>query len=221
VANAQGVWSYTPVSDLTLAEHGFTAIAYDEVGLISLPSNEVRLLIQNRVVAATDSMVRIPRQPLKWRVEQILTNDFVAEGTPRLVQLDQLTTQGGTVKLDGGWILYTPPAGLADSVVDSFGYEMGDGRETARGRVNLVARNWGTGMAQNLVRVLPLARGAQLRFAAVPHRTYRVMGRSSLLPTVSWTDLGEATADEAGRLDLLDPEITSDARFYRLQMTQP
>jgi hypothetical protein len=221
VANAQGVWSYTPVSDLTLAEHGFTAIAYDEAGLISLPSNEVRLVIQNRVVAATDSMVRIPRQPLKWRVEQILTNDFVAEGTPRLVQLDRLTTQGGTVKLDGGWIIYTPPAGLADSVVDSFGYELGDGRETARGRVNLVARDWSTGMAQNLVRVLPLARGVQLRFAVVPGRKYRVMGRSSLLNSAPWTELGEVTADEAGRLDLLDPETTSNARFYRLQVIVP
>jgi hypothetical protein len=100
---------------------------------------------------------------LKWRVEQILTNDFVAHGTARLVQLDRLSTQGGTVRLDGGWILYTPPAGLADSVVDSFGYELGNGTETARGRVNLVAREWGTGLAQNLVRVLPLARGAQLR----------------------------------------------------------
>jgi hypothetical protein len=38
---------------------------------------------------------------------------------------------------------------------------------------------------------------------------------------VPWTDLGEAVADEAGRLDVLDSEITSDARFYRLQMTQP
>jgi hypothetical protein len=221
VANAQGVWSYTPVSDLTLAEHGFTAIAYDEAGLISLPSNEVRLVIQNRVVAATDSMIRIPRQPLKWRVEQILTNDFVAEGNPRLVQLDRLTTQGGTVKLDGGWIIYTPPAGLADSVVDSFGYELGDGRETARGRVNLVARDWGTGMAQNLVRVLPLARGVQLRFAVVPGRKYRVMGRSSLLNSAPWTELGEVTADEAGRLDLEDPETSSNARFYRLQVIVP
>ena len=221
VANAQGIWNYTPVSDLTLSEHVFTAIAFNEDGLISQPSNEVNVVIQNRVVAATDSLIRIPRQTLKWRVEQILTNDFVAHGTARLVQLDRLSTQGGTVRLDGGWILYTPPAGLADSVVDSFGYELGNGTETARGRVNLVAREWGTGLAQNLVRVLPLARGAQLRFAAVPHRSYRVMGRSSLLSAVPWTDLGEAVADEAGRLDVLDSEITSDARFYRLQMTQP
>jgi hypothetical protein len=221
VANAQGVWNYTPVSDLTLSEHVFTAIAFNEAGLISLPSNEVSLLIQNRVVAATDSLVRIPRQPLKWKVEQILANDFVADGTARLVQVDRLSTQGGTVRIDGGWILYTPPVGLADSVVDSFGYELGNGTEAARGRVNLIAREWSTGLAQNLARVLPLARGAQLRFAAVPHRTYRVMGRSSLLSTVPWSDLGEATADEAGRLDLLDPEITSDARFYRLQMIQP
>jgi len=221
VANAQGVWNYMPAFDLTLSEHVFTAIAFNEAGLISLPSNEVSLLIQNRVVAVTDSLVRIPRQTLKWKVEQILANDFVAQGTARLVQLDPLSTQGGNVRLDGGWILYTPPAGLADSVIDSFGYELGNGQETARGRVHLVAREWGTGLAQNLVRVLPMARGAQLRFAVVPSRKYRVMGRSSLLPTAPWTDLGEVLADEVGRLDLFDPEIASDARFYRLQMTQP
>jgi len=221
VANAQGVWNYTPASDLTLSEHVFTAIAFNEAGLISLPSNEVSLLIQNRVVAVTDSLVRIPRQTLKWKVEQILANDFVAEGSAALVRVDPLTTQGGSVRIDGGWILYTPPAGLADSVVDSFGYELGNGQETARGRVHLVAREWGTGLAQNLVRVLPMARGAQLRFAVVPSRKYRVMGRSSLLPTAPWTDLGEVLADEVGRLDLFDPEIASDARFYRLQMTQP
>jgi len=105
---------------------------------------------------------------------------------------------------------------LADSVADSFGYEMGNGKETSRGRVNLVAQEWMTGLGQNLVRVLPLARGVQLRFAAVPGRTYRVLGRSSSDSSVPWTDLGEAKADEAGRLDLLDPEANSQARFYRL-----
>ena len=66
-----------------------------------------------------------------------------------------------------------------------------------------------------------MARGAQLRFAVVPGRKYRVLGRSSLLPTAPWTDLGEVLADEVGRLDLFDPEVASDARFYRLQMIQP
>lgn len=102
-------------------------------------------------------------------------------------------------------------------MVDSFGYEMGNGKGTSRGRVNLVAREWMTGLGQNLVRVLPLARGVQLRFAAVPGRTYRIMGRSSLDFSVPWTDLGEATADAVGRLDLLDPETNSQIRFYRLQ----
>ena len=72
-------------------------------------------------------MVRIPRQPLKWKVQQILANDFVVEGSAVLVRVDPLTTQGGSVRLDGGWIIYTPPTGLADSVVDSFGYELGNG----------------------------------------------------------------------------------------------
>jgi len=79
-------------------------------------------VIQNRVIANADSLVRIPRQPLKWKVQQILANDFVVEGSAALVRVDPLTTQGGSVRLDGGWIIYTPPLGLADSVVDSFGY---------------------------------------------------------------------------------------------------
>ena len=76
-------------------------------------------------------------------------------------------------------------------------------------------------MAQNLVRVQPLARGVQLRFAAVPGRKYRVSARVSLQSNGPWADLGEFLADEAGRLDLLDPETTSAARFYRLQVIQP
>jgi len=221
VANAQGVWSYTPVSDLTMSEHVFSAIASNDAGLISLPSNEVRLVVQNRVVAMPDSFLRIPRQSMKWRVEQLLTNDFVAEGVARVLRVDALSTQGGALRLDGGWIIYTPPAALADSVVDSFGYDMGDGKEVVRGQVHLVAREWSTGMAQNLVRVVPLARGVQLRFAAVPGRKYRVMGRSSLQANAAWTPLGEAVADEAGRLDVSDPEMTSEARFYRLQPISP
>ena len=215
-ANDQGVWTFTPPAPLSVSEHVFTAVASNSSGVSSLPSNGVNLVIQNRVIANADSLVRIPRQPLKWKVQQILANDFVVEGSAALVRVDPLTTQGGSVRLDGGWIIYTPPLGLADSVVDSFGYEMGNGKETSRGRVNLVAREWTTGVAQNLVRVLPLARGVQLRFAAVPGRTYRIMGRSSLDSSVPWTDLGEATADEAGRLDLLDPETNSQVRFYRL-----
>jgi hypothetical protein len=221
VANAQGVWSYAPVSDLTLSEHVFSAIASNDAGLISSPSNEVRLTIQNRLVAVADSFLRIPRQPMKWRVEQLLTNDFVAEGVARVLRVDALSTQGGTLRLDGGWIIYTPPTVLADSVVDSFGYDLGNGQEVVRGQVHLVAREWSTGMAQNLVRVVPLARGVQLRFAAVPGRKYRVMGRSSLQANAAWTPLGEVLADEAGRVDLLDPEMTSDARFYRLQVISP
>ena len=217
LANSQGVWTFTPTSPLSAGEHAFTAVASNRSGVSSLPSNGVTLVIQNRVIANADSLVRIPRQPLKWKVQQILANDFVAEGLAVLVRVDSLTTQGGSVRLDGGWIIYTPPTGLADSVVDSFGYEMGNGKETSRGRVNLVAREWMTGLGQNLVRVLPLARGVQLRFAAVPGRTYRIMGRSSLDFSVPWTDLGEATADEVGRLDLLDPETNSQVRFYRLQ----
>jgi hypothetical protein len=216
LANDQGVWTFTPTSPLSVSEHLFTAVASNSSGVSSLPSNGVNLVIQNRVIANADSLVRIPRQPLKWKVQQILTNDFVAEGAAALVRVDSITTKGGSVRLDGGWIIYTPPTGLADSVVDSFGYEMGNGKETSRGRVNLVAREWTTGLAQNLVRVLPLARGVQLRFAAVPGRTYRVLARSSSDSSVPWTDLGEATADEAGRLDLLDPETNSQARFYRL-----
>jgi hypothetical protein len=217
LANDQGVWTFTPTSPLSAGEHAFTAVASNRSGVSSLPSNGITLVIQNRVIANADSLVRIPRQPLKWKVQQILANDFVAEGLSVLVRVDPLTTQGGSVRLDGGWIIYTPPTGLADSVVDSFGYEMGNGKETSRGRVNLVAREWMTGLGQNLVRVLPLARGVQLRFAAVPGRTYRIMGRSSLDFSVPWTDLGEATADEVGRLDLLDPETNSQVRFYRLQ----
>jgi hypothetical protein len=204
-----------------LSEHVFSAIASNDAGLISSPSNEVRLTIQNRLVAVADSFLRIPRQPMKWRVEQLLTNDFVAEGVARVLRVDALSTQGGTLRLDGGWIIYTPPAVLADSVVDSFGYDLGNGNEVVRGQVHLVAREWSTGMAQNLVRVVPLARGVQLRFAAVPGRKYRVMGRSSLQANAAWTPLGEATADEAGRLDLFDPEMTADARFYRLQVISP
>ena len=215
-ANDQGVWTFTPPAPLSVSEHVFTAVASNSSGVSSLPSNGVNLVIQNRVIAHADSLVRIPRQPLKWKVQQILANDFVLEGSAALVRVDPLTTQGGSVRLDGGWIIYTPPLGLADSVVDSFGYEMGNGKETSRGRVNLVAREWTTGVAQNLVRVLPLARGVQLRFAVVPGRTYRIMGRSSLDSSVPWVDLGEATADEAGRMDLLDPETNSQVRFYRL-----
>jgi hypothetical protein len=221
LANSQGVWTFTPTSPMSVSEHVFMAVASNSAAVSSLPSNGVNLVIQNRVIANADSLIRIPRQPLKWRAQQILANDFVAEGLVVLVRVDSLTTQGGSVRLDGGWIIYTPPAGLADLVVDSFGYELGNGTETARGRVNLVAQEWTTGLAQNLVRVLPMARGAQLRFAVVPSRKYRVLGRSSLLPTAPWTDLGEVLADEVGRLDLFDPEVASDARFYRLQMIQP
>jgi hypothetical protein len=47
------------------------------------------------------------------------------------------------------------------------------------------------------------------------------MARSSLDVSQPWTDLGEATADEAGRLDVRDPETESPLRFYRLQAIVP
>jgi hypothetical protein len=221
VCNAQGTWTHRPAFDLALGVHLFTAIAYNDDGLVSLPSNDVRIIIQNRVVAATDSFLRIPRQSMKWRVEQILTNDFVSEGVARVLHVDELTTRGGLVRFDGGWITYTPPAGLSDQDVDSFGYDLGNGTEVVRGQVHLVAWDRATGLAQSLVRVLPLARGMQLRFAVIPGRKYRVMGGSLLQSEFAWDSLGEEVADEVGRLELLDPVVDSGARFYRLQLIAP
>jgi hypothetical protein len=105
--------------------------------------------------------------------------------------------------------------------VDSFGYDLGNGTEVVRGQVHLVAWDRATGLAQSLVRVLPLARGMQLRFAVIPGRKYRVMGGSLLQSEFAWDSLGEEVADEVGRLELLDPVVDSGARFYRLQLIAP
>ena len=72
-----------------------------------------------------------------------------------------------------------------------------------------------------MVRVTSLAKGARVRFAAVPGQKYDILASPTLKVPIPWTSVGSAVSDAAGVLEIDDPVATGASRFYRLEPVQP
>jgi hypothetical protein len=155
------------------------------------------------ITAAQGQTIQIP-------FSRILTNVYDADGNSLTI------TESSEVSADGGWIgvnsnafVYVPPAGLAAQ--DRFAYLVEDGRGGSC--VGVIIINF---MSTNLLHldVSNIATtGAALTLAGVPDKTYLIQSSTNL---VDWTDLGTATADTMGIIQILDAAAKNfPQRFYR------
>jgi hypothetical protein len=216
-ADESGQWAVRPEQDLPDGRFEFQATATDFAGNVSSRSSSLQLWVQTQVVPLDDTLPRVPGQPIKIPVAQILTNDFGRSGKLQVTRVDSRSTQGGTVVLERGWIVYTPAPSLLDNQIDSFTYTASDGRESAQAQVHLAAEEWRIGAAKNLLRVIPLSVGVSLRFSVIPNQRYQISASNRIGVGEDWKPLGSTWSDDLGRLEIRDPDGLSATRFYRVE----
>lgn len=137
------------------------------------------------------------------------------------------SAQNGIAERVGNWVAYKPPAGFTggDSITwvmqDSEG-EQGAGTILAQVTAPLPPPNQ---PSLNLISITfdtaPGATDATLRFAGLPQATYLVQYTGSLMPPVTWTDLGVSSVTN-GVFTIVDPTArNASQRYYRTILQQP
>jgi hypothetical protein len=217
-ADESGRWAVRPEQDLPDGRLEFQATATDEARNVSARSLSLQLWVQTQVILADDTLPRVPGKPLKIPVAQVLTNDFGRSGPLTVARVDSRSTQGGTVVLNRGWIIYTPAVGLPDNQIDSFTYTASDGASESQAQVHLVAETWQTGAAKSLTRVIPLTVGVSVRFSVIPGQRYLIFASNRIGSGADWKPMATGWSDDLGRLEIRDPDALGATRFYRLQM---
>jgi hypothetical protein len=217
-ADALGQWQWKPVTPPAAGLHRYTASARGVAGSESLRSTETWVTIEVRLAAKSDLLNRT-RQPVqRWRTSELLQNDVLQAGTPEIRILNARSELGGSVSLDGDWVVYRPAAELPETVADTFRYEVRAGDETSQAAVYVLGQPWTSKGQQFDVQWLPEDRGLQLRFNAAPGRRFQVMASGSLLTPMTWEELGQTDSDSAGRVLWLDSTVSGAQRYYRIEL---
>ncbi|MBI4325342.1 MAG: cadherin-like domain-containing protein [Chloroflexi bacterium] len=176
-------------------------------------------------LAQADSIQRRPDRTIKMAVAALLGNDSDPENDPvRLKTFDAQTTQGGTVTLDSGWLIYTPPASANDTSTFTYTIEDSFGATAVATVTVLVTSAEETGPGQNIALIYLRADGKTVvRFAGVPGRPFRVKWTDSLEAPASWNDGPVLTVGPNGLFEYVDyePPSSTGRRFYRVTPSQP
>ena len=138
--------------------------------------------------------------------------------TLSVATVDAVSPGGGTARIQGGWLVLQPPAGM--HATDPFTYTITDGTRQATGSIALVVDPAPDTVTQNITATVLADPGGgeqlHLTAAGIPGRTYRLQTTPSLVPPVVWSDLGPpVTAATSGRLGLVD-SAPAAPRFYRV-----
>jgi hypothetical protein len=208
-----GVATFT-TSSLALGTHTVVAEYAGDANFTgttnALASNQV---INTPPVAGDDSIERSATTGVKVRLSTLLANDSDADGDTLTPTVSTTSVNGATIRVSGGWVFYTPPAGFTNA--DSFTYTITDGRGGSAVATVSVTIKVDNSISQNLT-VTPLG-GNQYRIdgSGIPGRTYRLQYSDTTSPFV-WQDIsgGSVTADGVGRFQYTDTS-TATMRFYR------
>jgi hypothetical protein len=216
-ADESGRWALRPDRDLPEGRYLFEATATDSARNVSPRSRPLELWIQTQVIAVDDTLTRVPGKPIKIPVAFLLTNDFSNLGPLAVKQVDARSSRGARITLERGWIVYTPPPGLADDVIDTFGYTAHNASVSATAQVHLIGETWRVGAAKSLIRIIPMSVGVGLRFSVIPGQRYLVSASDRIGAGEDWKPVGLAWSDDEGRLEVRDPDALGATRFYRVE----
>lgn len=167
-------------------------------------------------MATADTVSRAPRTVVKIALRQLLANDHDPDADPlQLFTLDAHSEAGGTVYLDGAWVIYEPPA--SDPVNDLFSYSITDGLGgVASAVVNVSVPPPDDGPSRNLLSLELDGADQVVRFVGIPGRTYRVQFSATLI-SPAWLTLDTLTAGPTGTLTFRHAGWASSTGFYRTQ----
>lgn len=208
-----GVATFT-TNSLALGSHTVVAEYAGDLNFIgttnSLPQAQV---INTPPVAVNDTIERSPTTSVKVRLSTLLANDSDADNDTLTPTVSTNSANGAMIRVSGGWVFYTPPAGFTNA--DSFTYTIADGRGGSAVATVTVAILVDNAPSQNLL--ITSLGGNQYRIDAsgIPGRTYHLQYSDTASP-FTWQDMsgGSLTADSAGRFQYTDT-TTATMRFYR------
>lgn len=172
-------------------------------------------LYEGGVLAGSDAFERLPGEPLKIAVAQLLANDSSGAGRLAVNGVSERSAFGATITRSGPWIYYTPGA---TDLTDSFTYLVTNGvGGSARALVTITVKS-NEPTQPNILGVEPLPGGpVRVRSLGMPGFTYRVRATTDLTPPVSWVEIGTAVADATGQVSFIDPDAGGyPQRFYQL-----
>lgn len=163
-----------------------------------------------------DTLTRATNRTAKIRLAALLTNDCDPDNDAfTLTALDTLSARGGTITLDNGWLLYTPPPGCNDS--DSFTYTVTDVEgHRAAGSVLIQMAGASPDQARTIVRISTLPDGTRrIGFIGIAGRTFSIQATSDL-GHPDWQELATRVAGPNGLFDYVDTELPAPPqRYYR------
>jgi hypothetical protein len=168
------------------------------------------LTVNHPPVASGFALWRPLTAGAKFRADTPLGSDPDGDATV-LWSVGPASAAGGSARIAGDWVIYTPPAGWTNA--DSFPYVLGDGRGgSAIGTVSV-----GIGahdIAENFL-AIPLSNGSVLlRFSGIPGRNYSIQFSNSLDPP-AWQTLATRAANGLGTFEYTDSPPPGETRFYR------
>lgn len=134
-------------------------------------------------------------------------------GTLSILSVASPTTNGATVTLTNGTLVYTSAANLN---TDTINYVLGDGYGTASGTISVTVTGNGTG--NNDLTVTPSGGGVIVQAFGIPGQSYYIQVASSV--TGPWTDLPgtPVTANSLGQISYTVSDPTSPS-YYRTSTT--
>jgi len=163
-------------------------------------------------VPASPVLERYASGGLKVRALLLLGTDPDGDALV-LSAVDPTSAQGGSVRTDEGWVIYTPPPGVTNQ--DSFGYTVGDGRGGFSAGTATVVVAHSAGPSVNLTWADLTNGQVRVSGSGIPHRPYVIEFTESLSPPL-WQLLGTVETDAFGVLEYVDqPPAGAPARFYR------
>jgi ubiquitin len=163
-----------------------------------------------------DTLTRATNHTAKVLLATLLANDSDPDGdTFTLTTVDSLSARGGTIVVDNGWALYSPPPGLNES--DNFTYTISDAEGyRAAGSVLVQMAGSSPDQARTIVRITTLPDGTRsIWFVGIAGRTFSVQATDDL-GHPDWQELATRVAGPNGFFEYVDTELPAPPqRYYR------
>ncbi|HBA84715.1 MAG TPA: hypothetical protein DCZ95_11530 [Verrucomicrobia bacterium] len=210
--------NWLDATTLVFATHGTACVVAAQTGNANYHAAPARTnfyIVHGVPSVGPTTVFRVTNQVLKVTDTMMLTNAVDPEASPlSVVWVSPASTNGGTMVLDGRWLVYTPP--LGNDAPDYFQFRVCNafgGIAEGRAEVLVIVPATGDGQTHNIVSVTPSGSDVLVHFAGIAGRSYRVQATTNLV-VPAWTNIGQATIGALGYVIFTDtnPPVS---RYYR------